>query len=100
MKKYFDFLRSITINCVDLRKVNAMLDLTHSIELESEFRNNFIIDLTSRYNNFKKTFAKAAFSHKKEDIAYLADENMSAAASYLNKMQEDRFFGLVCKYVG
>lgn len=77
-----------------------MLELTHSIELESEYQNNFIIDLTSRYNNFKKTFGKAALSHKKEDIAHLADENMSAAATYLNKMQEDRFFSLVCKYVG
>lgn len=89
----------MTVNCVDLRKINSMIDITQSIELESEFQSNFIIDLTSRYNSYKKAFAKATIGYKKEDLVMFVDDDMANAGKGLSKMQEDKFFCLVSKYV-
>lgn len=76
-----------------------MIDLSQAIELESEFQSNFIIDMTSRYNSYKKAFAKTTIGYKKEDLMMFADDNMAAAGKSLSKMQEDKFFCLVTKYV-
>lgn len=97
--KYLEFLKFVTSNLVDMRKVSAMIDISHTIEFESEYQNNFIIDLTSRYNSYKKAYAKATVGFKKEDLMAFTDENMAVAGKSLSKMQEDKFFGLVCKYV-
>lgn len=99
LHKFLEFLKFVTANCVDMRKVSAMIDISHTIEFDSEFQSNFIIDLTSRYNCYKKAYAKATVGFKKEELISFSDENMAVAGKSLSKMQEDKFFGLVSKYV-
>lgn len=99
MHRLLDFLKSLTLNCVDLKRLSSAIEVP-TADVELDFKDNIVVDLTTRYSTYKKLLFKSSGEEKGLQInTNQGDENVSIASSYLYKLQDDKFFSLVCKYV-
>lgn len=99
LHRLLDFLKSLTLNCVDLKRLSSAIEVP-TADVELDFKDNIVVDLTTRYGTYKKLLFKSSGEEKGLQInTNQGDENVSIASSYLYKLQDDKFFSLVCKYV-
>ena len=98
--RLIDFLRAITLNFVDLNRVSSAIEVLTG-DVESEFRENVIVDLTSRFTTYKKILFKSIGEGGKIKANSInsGEEGLQLATTYINKVQEDKYFSLVYKYV-
>ena len=82
--------------CVEGHKVGGLLELLGK-EYECEFHSNLIVDITNRHGVYKKVLQAIPKPHL--DHSHVRDEALLHAQEELQKLEEDKYFTLLQKYV-
>lgn len=94
------FNRKTAQNCVDAMKAKEISELLNS-GLDMEYQKNIVLDMTSRFNAYKTALKEPAIARTlnmgKADCDPPVENPLKVL---LLKVQEDKFFGLISKYVG
>jgi len=94
------FNKKTAQNCVDTMRAKEISELLNS-GLDMEYQKNITLDFTSRFTAYKALLKEPAFMRTLSGSKLERDAPQENPLKLLLlKVQEDRFFCLVSKYVG